>query len=434
MASETTVGTISVDIVARMDKLEGNLKKAGSSFALLAGGVAGAAAMVTNFAMNAASAAASKLADMTVQAFKTIDATSKLAESFDANINGLRGITYAGDLAGASADDVGNAFGKMSEFLGNALNGEQKNIETIDKLGLSLFNLTKVESDQAFLDIAEAIAKIPTAGQRAAAAMDVFGKAGKKLLPLIMSDIKGAQEEFKNMGGFLKDGDAKGIENANDAVSKLVTQITILVETIATRIAPAIEKAANILTKKFGDVAGVIAGVSDNASNLSGVLLGGFTKPFDFLGVGSGSTAKQQEDANDKLMKEAALKSNLATKAADREQAAADAYWAAQDAAIKKNYDTMQKEAVKALNEETAAQLEWEASQIKKGMKEKPTTTRALGFAGQLTTGGVSAQAQRQAAKQVQVVTDPQLEMTNKLLTTMNSTIKNIGTGRAVTT
>lgn len=432
MASETTVGTISVDIVARMDKLESNLKKAGSSFAAMGGVIAGATTALTNFAVNAASQAVSKLADLTAQAFKTIDAQAKLAESFDANINGLRGITYAGDLAGASAEEVGNAFGFMTKFLGDALNGEQKNIEAIDKLGLSLFDLTKVESDQAFLNIAEAIAKIPTAGQRAAAAMDVFGKAGKKLLPLITSDIKAAQEEFKQMGGFLKDGDAKGIENANDAVSKLVTQITILVETIATRIAPAIEKAANVLTKKFGDVAGVIAGVSDNASNLSGVLLGGFTKPFDFLGVGTASTAKDQEDANDKLMKEAALKSNLATKAADREQAAADAYWAAQDAAIKKNYDTMMKEATKALNEETAAQLEWEASQIKKDMKEKPKTTRALGFAGELQAGGVSMSAMRSAASQVQV-RDPQLEMTNKILADMNMNVKKIGSAGAVT-
>ena len=432
MASETTVGTISVDIVARMDKLEGNLKKAGSSFAAMGGVIAGATTALTNFAVNAASQAVSKLADLTAQAFKTIDAQAKLAESFDANINGLRGITYAGELAGSSAEEVGNAFGFMTKFLGDALNGEQKNIETIDKLGLSLFDLTKVEGDQAFLNIAEAIAKIPTAGQRAAAAMDVFGKAGKKMLPLITSDIKAAQEEFKKMGGFLKDGDAKGIENANDAISKLVTQITILVETIATRIAPAIEKAANILTKKFGDVAGVIAGVSDNASNLSGVLLGGFTKPFDFLGVGT-NKAQDQEDANDKLMKEAALKSNLATKAADREQAAADAYWAAQDAAIKKNYDLMQKEAVKALNEETAAQLEWEASQIKKGMKEKnTTTTRALGFAGELQAGGVSMSAMRSAASQVQV-RDPQLEMTNKILADMNMNVKKIGSAGAVT-
>lgn len=432
MASETTVGTISVDIVARMDKLESNLKKAGSSFAAMGGVIAGATTALTNFAVNAASQAVSKLADLTAQAFKTIDAQAKLAESFDANINGLRGITYAGDLAGASAEEVGNAFGFMTKFLGDALNGEQKNIEAIDKLGLSLFDLTKVESDQAFLDIAEAIAKIPTAGQRAAAAMDVFGKAGKKLLPLIMSDIKGAQEEFQKMGGFLKDGDAKGIENANDAVTKLVTQLSILVDTLAVRIAPAIEKAANILTAKFGDVGGAVVGLIDHAHELAEVTMGGFLKPFSFA-IGDRTTAADQDEANNKLMKEAALASDLATKQANREQAAADAYWASQDAAIKKNYDTMMKEATKALNEETAAQLEWEASQIKKGMKEKPMTTRALGFAGELQAGGVSAQAQRQAAKQVQVVTDPALQVTNKILSDVNSSIKKMGMGTAVT-
>lgn len=370
MANDTTVGTISVDIVARMDKLDKNLKAAGSSFATMGGVIAGATSALTNFAVNAASQAVNKLADMTAQAFKTIDATAKLAESFDANINGLRGITYAGDLAGASAEEVGNAFGFMTKFLGDALNGEEKNIESINKLGLSLFDLTKVESDQAFLDIAEAIAKIPTAGQRAASAMDVFGKSGKKLLPLIMSDIKAAQEEFRQMGGFLKEGDAKGIESANDAVSKLVTQITILVETIATRIAPAIEKAANVLTKKFGEVGGSVIGLIDHAHELSDVLLGPVSKGFSFV-TGEGTSANDQDDANKKLMEEAALKSDLATKNAQREQAAADAYWAAQDAAIKKNYETMMKEATKALNAETAAQLDWEAEQIKKKMKEE---------------------------------------------------------------
>lgn len=477
MPNETNVGTIAVDIVAKMDNLEKNLKSAGSSFAMLGGVIAGATAKITDFALNAAGSAVSKLADMTSQAFQNIDANLKLANSYDANINGLRGITFAGSQAGASAEEVGNAFSQMSKFLGDALNGEQKNIEALDKLGLKLFDLTKVESDQAFLDIAEAIAAIPNASQRAAASMDVFGKAGKKLLPLITSDIKAAQEEFKKMGGFLKDGDAQGIERANDAISKLVTQISILAETLAVKLAPSMEKAANILTEKVGGVTQDIAVAIVQAENLKTTLGDAFSRPFNFLGVGSKNTEENQKNATDKMIQQAIIASDLSTKAADRERAAADAYWEAQDAAVKKKYDTMAKEAEKQLAEEQkrrdeAFQRSGEKGRasakammdeiktplekfnetiskiedLKRGgfindteeqrLRDKAagdlrkTKTEKVGFAGVIEAGGVSAEAMRAAARQVQVVSDPQLAVTNQMLTKIE---KKIGNGTAVT-
>ena len=66
------------------------------------------------------------------------------------------------------------------------------------KLGLNAAELAKLPADQAFSTIAQKISEIQNPAERATAAMQIFGKSGQSLLPLMLSvaeGIKAAQEE-----------------------------------------------------------------------------------------------------------------------------------------------------------------------------------------------------------------------------------------------
>lgn len=450
MAGEsTTVGTIAVDIVARMDNLEKNLTAAGRQFAGFGGMVAGAAAAVTNFALEAGKAAAGAMVEFTKQTFNAIDAQSKLATTLGADIGALRAIQYAADLAGTSGEQLTTAFQKMSKTIGDGVAGEKAAQEAIAKLGLSVFDLAGMRGDQQFIAIAEAIAKIPGEAQRTAAAMEVFGKGAFALLPLITSDINAAKLEFENFGGAITKQSGLAVEAANDSITKVMTSLKVTLESIIVQLAPSIEKLANAFLKLGLSGEHAMENIRNAYQKILPILKiiqpGLFLNAGDILG-GSGvagaprisgpkspTLEENQKVWREQLNEKKRAEVSAAEEVAKRKEAAEAAFWAAQDAAMKKSYDAYMKEAQKTLDEEQARR---DKAFQEHGTKKKAESKsmRSIGFAGVLASGGVSANALRQASKQVQVVTDPQLEMTNKLLTTMNSTIKNIGTGRAVTT
>ena len=450
MAGEsTTVGTIAVDIVARMDNLEKNLTAAGRQFAGFGGMVAGASAAVTAFALETGKAAAGALVDFTKQTFNAIDAQSKLATTLGADIGALRAIQYAADLAGTSSEQLTTAFQKMSKTIGDGVSGEKAAQEAIAKLGLSVFDLAGMRGDQQFLAIAEAIAKIPGETQRTKAAMEVFGTGAFTLLPLITSDINAAKLEFENFGGAISKESGRAVEAANDNITKVMTSLRVTMESVIVQLAPSITKLTDAFLKLGLSGEHAIDNIKNAYKDILPILKFinpaifaegsdfGFGSPGSKASVGGTSPAVPALAESQKVWKEnldekKKLEISAAEEVAKRKEAAEAAFWTAQDAAMKKSYDEYMKEAQKVVDAEQARR---DKAFQEHGTKKGPAATmRSIGFAGVLAAGGVYAQALRQSSKQVQVVTDPALELTNDLLTKMNTSIKGIGTGRAVTT
>lgn len=448
MASETNVGTIAVDIVARMDGLERNMTRAGKEFAGFGGMVAGATAAVASFAIETGKAAAGALVNFTKETFNAIDAQSKFATSIGADIGALRGLLYAGDLAGASAEDMNTAFKKMNKTIGDGINGEKAATDALTKLGLNIFELAGMRGDEQFKAIAEAIAKIPLETQRTAAAMDVFGKGAMTLLPLITSDINAATKEFESFGGAISKVDAQKVEAANDAITKVKTSLKVTLESVIVQLAPGIEKIANAFLKM--GISGEHA--IDNISNAYKKLLPYlkilspqlFLESSDFGMGGVSSTklnapaagpaaptlAQNQEVWRKQIADKKKAEIDAAEEVKKRETAAADAYWRSEDEKIKKSFALYTSEAQKEID---ALQARRDKAFQEHGTKKKTEnkTMRSIGFGGALEAGGVSAEALRQASRQVQVVSDPQLTVTNATLAKIE---RKIGTGGTAVT
>jgi hypothetical protein len=139
-------------------------------------------------------------------------------------------------LAGMSADQVGPVINKMQKAIVDAGSGSGAAAESFQRLGLSAAQLSGLTADEQIRAIGAAISALENPTDRAAAAMDLFGRAGGQLLPL-----------FADAG------------TLNEAANFIGDQAEIL-----TRNAAMFGKAADYLEAIGEKLGGLFIGVADN--------------------------------------------------------------------------------------------------------------------------------------------------------------------------
>ena len=117
-------------------------------------------------------------------------------------IDKLMVLEMAFKQAGMGAEDVGPAVAKLQKSIAAASQGNAEAASKFVKLGVSLNDIQNLSPDEQFAKIGDAIGKIGNPTERAAAAMDVFGKSGAKLLSVFSAG--GMQDIEQNIGGQAK--------------------------------------------------------------------------------------------------------------------------------------------------------------------------------------------------------------------------------------
>lgn len=180
-----------------------------------------------------------------------IDSTAKLSDRLGISTKALTGLEHAAGLSGVSTETLTGGLEKMLNTLSDAATNGGAAATTLQKMGLDAATLANQSPDQAFAAIADGLVGIQNPAARASAAMDIFGKAGQSLLPLMLSGsegIKAAQEEAAKLGLTFSRVDAAKVEMANDAMSKMGEVVTGVGRTLAIQLAPYISAAADALT------------------------------------------------------------------------------------------------------------------------------------------------------------------------------------------
>lgn len=151
--------------------------------------------------------------------------------------NGISGAIELGDEMGKLADKTGLTGAAASElsrvFQQNDLDNAalttslrkmqvelSKNNDVFDNLGMSVAALKSQDADQAFEDIAQRISEIEDPADRARVAVEIFGKSGADLLPLMMQGKAGIEALRKELGG-LSNENITQLQAADDAIKKL---------------------------------------------------------------------------------------------------------------------------------------------------------------------------------------------------------------------
>lgn len=177
-----------------------------------------------------------------------------------ASAQALAELGYAAEQTGAEASDVGIGFKSMAKKITEAANGSKSARKDIEDLGLSVEALAKMTPDQQFEALGKAIAGIPDPTKRAAAAMEIFGKSGQKLTPLL-ADMEALRKKARDLGIVPDDAQIELADKLGDALDDVKKAAGGVVFQIGSALAGAVLKGAKAVTTI---VVGIGKWVKDN--------------------------------------------------------------------------------------------------------------------------------------------------------------------------
>ena len=269
--AKTTIGILNVRLSAQTAAFSKGMKKAAKQTKKFRSSLKRVSMAVGAFGAAAATAAAYGLSRLTRSQMSAIDSMGKLADAAGTTTESIAAMRLAGQLAGASVDQVDKAVRVFSRRIGEATQGTGEAVKGFEMLGLSADRLAQMDTIDAFSAVADEINKLPTASERAAAGYFTLGRSAMDLMNLIRGGSKamsGARKQTLAFGTALDRKAVAKVEAANDAMTTLKEVFKGVGSTIAVDVAPFIIAIARRLTeagasgKNFGArVSEVLQGV-----------------------------------------------------------------------------------------------------------------------------------------------------------------------------
>lgn len=206
---------------------------------LIAGGITSAFSAVTSFASNLGEVGG-RLVDMSDRTGIGVEALAELE--------------HAAQMSGTSLDTLEGGLTKMGVKLADAAGGSKTAVAAFDAIGVSVSELAGLSPDQQFERIADGLAGISDPGAKAAATMDIFGKSGADLLPLMKdgaSGIKAFRDEAKKLGRITEE-DARAVDELGDTFENVQTGVTNAGLAVAASFAPVLKDVGQLLLTGVG--------------------------------------------------------------------------------------------------------------------------------------------------------------------------------------
>lgn len=214
------LGMDSADIRKGLKNVESELGR----FSKTIGGMK--SAMQGAFAVAGIGIAANAIKNFVMEGVRAADQMYKLSQSVGVPTAELSAFAHAASLSGLAIEDTGVALAKLTKMMSDAATGGVKQAAVFKTLGVSVKdangNLRGV--DAVIADIATEFAGMKDGPGKTALAMELFGRSGAKLIPLLnqgASGIKAMKEEAQKLGLVISDEAGKAAEEFNDDLDRL---------------------------------------------------------------------------------------------------------------------------------------------------------------------------------------------------------------------
>ena len=113
-------------------------------------------------------------------------------------IDKLMELQLAFDLNGMKAEQLQPVIAKLQRSIADAASGSDEAALKFARMGISITDIQGLTADEQIMKVGEAIEKIENPAARSAAAMDIFGKMGAKLLAVFAA---GGMDEVRKILG-----------------------------------------------------------------------------------------------------------------------------------------------------------------------------------------------------------------------------------------
>lgn len=209
-----------------------------------------------------------------------IDQTSKLAARAGVTYGEMAALSLAAERSGVALESVKDSMTKADIAFARAAAGSEEAASGFEAIGLSVAQLNGMGTADRFQAISAAIAKLPTEAQRAAAAVQIFGRSGADLLPLFeggAAGIAAAKAEADKFGTALTTAQGTDVKNMISAFETAKTAIQGIVQQVTAYLSPAITGVVKQFNQFIGDMGGanigqkIGAGILDGAEYLAGI-------------------------------------------------------------------------------------------------------------------------------------------------------------------
>lgn len=255
----------------------------------LAAGVAGAAVKLGMMAVEGATAAARAVVDGFGQAIDLGGQLTDLSSRTGETAGNLLVLQRAFENSGVGADKVGGSINKLQKFMADAAAGGAEQTATLNALGISMSDLAGKTPTEQMQVLASKIAGISDPAQRARASMEVFGKSGGELLPLLNNfsgELDAAKGQLGSMPGVM-DRSAAAMDQLGDNFSAIKTKTMEFAAGFLESALPALNAFVGSLTGV--DAAGWGQALMKQVMSVADFLIGAFKAPMpaiEAIGLG----------------------------------------------------------------------------------------------------------------------------------------------------
>jgi len=218
------VGTVSIDLEARIAKLESDLGRAARIAEQRAKEISRTLAGIATAIGGAFSVGA--VAHFVQSALDVQDEISKLSQKVGVSTETLSGWRLAAQQAGVDGEGFNKSMVKLEQAATKAAAGNKAQIAQFKALGISVTDASgKMKStEQLFGEVADRFSQLKDGATKTALATDLFGKSGAQLIPLLNGGKAGLDDYIKmakDFGLIVSKDAAPTAERFNDAMEQL---------------------------------------------------------------------------------------------------------------------------------------------------------------------------------------------------------------------
>jgi hypothetical protein len=191
---------------------------------------------------NVISGAVNQISSFVSRISSAFDSFNDLSARTGIGVEALQGYSLAAKLAGVDTAEFGAAVQRLGVTIGKATPGDNLD-KSLRAINLSVAQLRGLAPEQQFSAIGEAISGLPTAADRAAAAVEIFGKQGAALAPLFRegaASIEELRDRAERLGIIVDETQLSNIGEMNDAFDLARATVEGIAGQVIGNLAPAV--------------------------------------------------------------------------------------------------------------------------------------------------------------------------------------------------
>uniref|UniRef100_A0A6H1ZQ73 Putative tail tape measure protein n=1 Tax=viral metagenome TaxID=1070528 RepID=A0A6H1ZQ73_9ZZZZ len=173
------------------------------------------------------------------------DEVAKMAKRTGWAVESLSELRHVAEISGTELDAFEKGTRKLSMAIVDAAEGGATYEEALNRIGLSGQNLMGIPIEEQFWTVANALAAVEDDTIKAATAMELFGRTGTQLFPMLeegQDGIAKLRQEAHDLGVVFTDETAKDAEEFQDAMTNLKTSMAGVGAELAKVLGPELTK------------------------------------------------------------------------------------------------------------------------------------------------------------------------------------------------